>query len=166
MSGSFTALGHCTRAGLYLECPSTFFVQNICVSFKSQLTSSVNRSFFLNSGSTSLQTRACQCLSFMNLPAEVAWVWISSLWLVLWNINMVQFSSITQPCPTLCNPTDCSTPGLPVHHQLPEFTQTHVHWVGDAIQPSHPLSSPSPPIFNLSQHQGLCQWFSSSHQVA
>ena len=59
-----------------------------------------------------------------------------------------------------------STPGLPVHHQLPEFTQTHVHWVGDAIQPSQPLSSPSPPAFNLSQHQGLFQWVSSSHQVA
>ena len=61
---------------------------------------------------------------------------------------------------------DCSAPGFPVHHQLPEFTQTHVHWVGDAIQPSHPLSSPSPPAFNLSQHQGLLQWVSSSHQVA
>ena len=59
-----------------------------------------------------------------------------------------------------------STPGLPVHHQLPEFTQTHVHWLGDAIQPSHPLSSPSPSAFNLSQHQGLFQWVSSSHQVA
>ena len=61
----------------------------------------------------------------------------------------------TQSCPTLCNPMDCSTPGLPVHHQLSEFTQTHVHWVSDAIQPSHPLSSPSPPTFNLSQHQGI-----------
>ena len=61
---------------------------------------------------------------------------------------------------------DCSMPGLPVHHQLPEFTQTHVHWVGDAIQPFHPLSSPSPPAFNLAQHQGLFQWVSSSHQVA
>ena len=61
---------------------------------------------------------------------------------------------------------DCSMPGLPVHHQLPEFTQTHVHWVSDAIQPSHPLSSPSPPAFNLSQHQGLFKWDSSSHQVA
>ena len=66
----------------------------------------------------------------------------------------------------LCNPMDCSTPGLPVHHQLPEFAQTHVHWVSDAIQPSHPLSSPYPPAFNLSQHQGLFQWVSSSHQVA
>ena len=66
----------------------------------------------------------------------------------------------------LCNPLDCSTPGLPVHHQLPELPQTHVHWVGDAIQPSHPLSSPSPPAFNLSQHQGLFQWVGSSIQLA
>ena len=78
---------------------------------------------------------------------------------------LVQFSSVTQLYPTLCNPMDYSTPGLPVHHQLPEFTQTHVHWVADAIHPSHPLSSPSP-AFNLSQHQGLFQWVSSSHQVA
>ena len=63
--------------------------------------------------------------------------------------------SVTKPCTTLCDPMDCSTPGLPVRHQLLEFTQTHVHWVSDAIQPSHPLSSPSPPAFNLSQHQGL-----------
>ena len=67
---------------------------------------------------------------------------------------------------TLCNPMDCSTPGLPVLHQLPEFRQTHVHWVSDAIQASHPLLSPSPPAFNLSQHQVLFQWVSSSHQVA
>ena len=66
----------------------------------------------------------------------------------------VQFSSVTQLCPTLCDPMNCSMPGLPVHHQLPMFTQTHVHWVGDAIQPSHPLSSPSPAL-NLSQHWGL-----------
>ena len=78
----------------------------------------------------------------------------------------IQFSSVSQLCPTLCNPMDCSMPGLPVHHQLPELTQTNVHWVGDAIQPSHPLLSPSPPAFNLSQHQGLFQWVSSSHQVA
>ena len=76
-----------------------------------------------------------------------------------------QFSSVAQSCPTLCNPMDCSTPGLPVRHQLLESTQTHVHWVGDAIQPSHLLSSPSPAL-NLSQHQGLFQWVSSSHQVA
>ena len=79
---------------------------------------------------------------------------------------LIQFSSVTQTCPTLCDPVDCSMPGLPVHHQLPEFTQTHVHWAGDAIQTSHPLSSPSPPAFNLSQHQGLFQRVSSLHQVA
>ena len=67
----------------------------------------------------------------------------------------VQFSLVTQSCPTLCHPMNCSTPGLPVHHQLPEFTQTHGHRVGDAIQPSHPLLSPSPPALNLPQHQGL-----------
>ena len=77
-----------------------------------------------------------------------------------------QFSSVTQSGPTLCNPLGCSTPGIPVTHQLLELTQTHVHWVGDAIQPSHPLSSPSPPAFNLSQHQGLFQTVSSLHQVA
>ena len=70
-----------------------------------------------------------------------------------------------QSCPSLWDTMNPSTPGLPVHHQLPEFTQTHVHWVGDAIQPSQPLSSPSPPAFNLSQHQGLFQWVSSLHQV-
>ena len=76
------------------------------------------------------------------------------------------FSSVAQSCPTLRDPMDCSTSGLPFHHQLPEFIQTHVHWVSDDIQPSHPLSSPSPPIFNLSQHQCLFKWVSSSHQVA
>ena len=81
-------------------------------------------------------------------------------------LSSVQFSSVAQLCPTLCNPMNCSTPGLPVGHQLPEFTQTHVHRVGDAIQPSHPLSSPPPPALNLSQHQGFFQWVSSSHQVA
>ena len=77
-----------------------------------------------------------------------------------------QFSSVAQLFSTVCNPMDCSTPGFHVHHQLPEFTQTHVLQVGDAIQPSHPLSSPSPPAFNFFQHQGLFQWVSSSHQVA
>ena len=80
--------------------------------------------------------------------------------------TVVQFNSVAQLCLTLCNPTDCSTPGLPVHHQFLEPTKTHVRWVGDAIQQSHPLSSPSPPACNLSQHQGLFQWVSSSHHVA
>ena len=74
--------------------------------------------------------------------------------------------SVAQLCPTLCDPMDCSTPGLPVHHQFPELAQTHVHWVSDAIQQSHPLLSPSPPAFNLSQPQSLSQWLSSSHQMA
>ena len=69
--------------------------------------------------------------------------------------SATQFSSVVQSCPTLCDPINYSTPDLPVHHQLPEFTQTHVHQVSDAIQPSHPLLSPSPPAFNLSKHQGL-----------
>ena len=85
----------------------------------------------------------------------------------VWHMfSSVQFSLVVQPCPTLCNPMNCSIPGLPVHHQLMEFTQTHVHRVGDAIQPSHPVSSPSPPAFNLSPHQVLFQWVSSLHQVA
>ena len=75
------------------------------------------------------------------------------------------FSSVAQSCPTLCDPINCSTPGLPVHHQLPEFSQTHDHWVGDAIHPFHSLTSPSPPAPNPSQHQSLFQWVSSSHQV-
>ena len=78
---------------------------------------------------------------------------------------MIQFSSVAQSCPTLCDPMNHHTPGLPVHHQLPEFTQTHVHRVSDAIQPSHPLSSPSPAP-NPSQHQRLFQWVNSSHEVS
>ena len=93
--------------------------------------------------------------------AKVGWVQTSVDW-----IEERQFSSVAQSCPTLCDPTDWSMPGFTVHHQLPELTQTHVHWVGDPIQPSHPLSSPSPSAFDLSQHQGLFQWVSSLHQVA
>ena len=77
-----------------------------------------------------------------------------------------KFSSVAQSCPTVCDPMNCSTPGLPVHHQLPEFTQTHIHRVSDTIQPSHPLLSPSPPAPNPSQHQSLLQWVNSSHEVA
>ena len=79
-----------------------------------------------------------------------SWSWFTRLEEVL-----ISSCSVTQSCPSLCDLMDCSTPGFPVHHQLPEITQTHVHRVGDAIQPSHRLSSPSPPAFNLSQHQGL-----------
>ena len=80
--------------------------------------------------------------------------------------RVLQFSSVAQSCPTFCDPMNCSTLGLPVHYQLPEFTQTHVHWVGDAIQPSHPLSSSSPSAPNPSQHQSLFQWVNSSHEMA
>ena len=83
----------------------------------------------------------------------------------LWHSTLLQFSSVTHSYPGLCDPMDCSTPGFPVHHQLPGLAQTHVHWVSDAIQLSHPLPSPFPPAFYLSQHQGLFQWVSSSHQV-
>ena len=90
------------------------------------------------------------------------WVMICSLKI----IAIAQFSSVTQLCPTLCDPIDCSMPGLPVYYQLPEFTQTHIHWVSDIFQPPNYLLSPSLPAFNLSQHQGLFKWVISSRQVA
>ena len=89
--------------------------------------------------------------------------------LALWTgsaISLIQFSSVPQSCPTLCDTTDPSTPGFPVQHQFPGLALTHVYRIGDAIQPSHPLSSPSPPVFKLFQHQGLFQGVSSLHQVA
>ena len=100
-----------------------------------------------------------------------AWISVWDVWIYLLisltNGPLIhQFSSATQSCLTLWHPMDCSTPGLPVHRRLPKLTQTHVHWVGDVIQPFHHLLSPSPLAFNLSQHQGLFQWVSSSHQVA
>ena len=89
------------------------------------------------------------------LPKRTKWMKMAlSPW------KPVQFSSVAQLCLTLCDPMYCSTPSFPVHHQLPKFAQTHVHWVGDSILPSHPLLSPSPPTFNLSQYQGLFQWVS------
>ena len=91
--------------------------------------------------------------------------WVSPVKWLWWFTASVQFSSVAQSCPTLCDPMDCSTPGFPVHHQLMEPTQTHVRCVGDAIQPAHPLLSPSPPAFNLSQHQSIFNWVSSLHQV-
>ena len=104
-------------------------------------------------------------VSWKKKKIQKAPVWF----LFTWKLSLVcssKFSySVAQSCPTL-QPHDCNMPGFPVHHQLQEFTQTHAHWVGDAIQPSHPLSSPAPPAFILSQHQGLFQWVSSPHQVA
>ena len=88
------------------------------------------------------------------------------IYVYIYTYQSVQFSSVIQLCLTLCHPMNHSMPGLPVHHQLPEFTQTHPHRVGDAIQPSHPLLAPSPPAPNPSQHQGLFQWVNSSCEVA
>ena len=119
-------------------------------------------------------TYNCMILRVKRLVVEVNYNCSNNIWLgpnittnvILYIFSSFQFSSVAQSCPTLCDPMNRSTPGLPVHHQLPEFTQTHVHRVGDAIQPSHPLSSPSPPAPNPSQHQSLFQGVSSLHEVA
>ena len=101
-----------------------------------------------------------------NLCYTAKWLSFTHIYILFLNILFhYGFSSVTRSCPTLCDPIDFSTPGFPVHHQLPQPTQTHVHCVSDAIQP-HPLSSPSPLAFNLSQHQGLFQWVGSLHKVA
>ena len=99
--------------------------------------------------------------SFVEPPVYVRAARVLCICVSIRGLGYLLIQSVTQSCPSLCHLMDCSTPGLPVHHQLPEFTQTHVHWVSDAIQPSYPLSSPSPPTFNLSQHQGLFSWISS-----
>ena len=97
---------------------------------------------------------------------STCWMLNEMMTIIILSKTVTQFSSVAQSCPTLCDPMNRSMPGLPVHHQLPEFTQIHVHWVRDAIQPSHPLSSPSPPAPNPSQNQSLFQWVNSSHEVA
>ena len=104
----------------------------------------------------------------LNQMAKKIWAFRESLPSANWQIGFpwLLFSLVAQLCPTLCDPLDCSMPGSHVHHQLPELTQTRVLWVSDAIQPSHPLSSPSPPALNLSQHQRHFKWISSLHQVA
>ena len=119
-----------------------------------------------------LYTKVCSSFICSNSKQEITQMsfstWVAEQTLVhLWqSIGSVQFSSVAQSCPALWDPINCSMPGLPVHHQLPEFTQTHVHRVSDAIQPSHPLSSPSLPAPNPSHHQGLFQWVNSSREVA
>ena len=130
-------------------------------------------SILLSSCSSLIYWQECFCVEFDNFVKNQltenlgVYFWILySVPLFCLSIIIPIFSSVAQSCPTLCEPMDCSTPGFPVHHQLLEFTQTHVHWISDAIQPSHPLLSPSPPAFNLSQNQGLFQWDSSLHQVA
>ena len=112
-----------------------------------------------------LNTAACTRRS---QTPNLSCVYLSFVWSFFSNLLLVfLINSVAQSCPTLCDPMNRSTPGLPVHHQLPVSTQTHVHQVDDAIQPSHhSLLFPSPPALNLSQHRGLYQWVNSSHQVA
>ena len=119
---------------------------------------------------TSVSARVCVCVCVCNLPLPLSYMSVCNQGLPRQSriisfqeisFNYIcrsdQIRSVAQSCPTLCDPMNCSTPGLPVHHQLPEFTETHVHQVSDAIQPSHPLSSPSPLALNPSQHQSLFQ---------
>ena len=106
-------------------------------------------------------TAACQTPLSIRFSRQEYWSGVP-----LPSRNLLQYSSVTQSCPTLCDPMNHSSPGLPVHHRLPEFTQTHIHRVRDTIQPSHLLSSPSPPAPNPSQHQSLFQSVNSSHEVA
>ena len=109
-----------------------------------------------------IETRKLKLL----LSPAVFYFLLQKKWRILKSRSVVSISSVTQSCLTLCDPMNHSTPGLPVHHQLSEFTQTHVHWVSDAIHPSHPLSSSCPPAPNPSQHQSLFQWVNPSHEVA
>ena len=113
----------------------------------------LNYHFPLLSQTTSVCPNLCPLLTSIGLRIVPQKTWL-------------QFSSVAQSCLPLCDPMNCSTSGLPVYHQLPKSTQTHVHWVGDAILPSYPLSFPSPPAFNLSQHQGLCiRWPSMAYSL-
>ena len=121
----------------------------------------------------SFSSHPLQHLLFVDFQRTAIWlVWghcqlFNKCWIYAFYCGMwYKFSSVAQSCPTLCDPMNCSMPGLPVHHQLLEFTQTHAHRVGDPIQPSHPLVSPFPPALNPSQHQGLFQWVNSLHEVA
>ena len=130
----------------------------ICVSFE--------KAFKIKNNVKSLQ-KYIQYNNILRIPLMTIYSLSSIQYeLIFLYLGSVQFSLVAQSCPTLCDPMNRSTPGLPVHHHLLEFTQTHIHWVGDAIQPSHPLSSPSPPALNPSQHQSLFQRVNSSHEVA
>ena len=161
----------------------------MCVAKKKALVHTVAQEFFFEWLRTSLWHQSYQWIPWIWLTEEERkWTWRGGISLCLYSVVYnavsqpfllkqnakkcrlamwpVQFSSVTQSCPTVCDPMDCSTPGFPVHYQLLELTQTHDHRFSDAIQPSHPLSSPSPPTLNLSQHQGLFQWARFLHQVA
>ena len=127
---------------------------------KNEGTTYLEKPIFIDLGQSSIFTTS----SGGQVPLKISWLIVLSSTSI--RKVSVQFSSVAQSCPTLCNPINCSIPGLPVHHQLPESTQTHIHCVGDVIQTPYPQSSPSPPAFNLSQHQGLFRWVSCSHEVA
>ena len=123
--------------------------------------------FFINSSRISLHNKILWWIILLKFSPTVCCIKLIALYLCPSSLGRVQFSSVQSlSCVRLCDPMNRSTPGFPVHHQLLEFTQTHVHRVSDAIQPSCPLLSPSPPAPNPSQHQSLFQWVNSSHQVA
>ena len=114
-----------------------------------------------------IKLRWRETVGFINIPSLLKQIWVCVLSDDFSSHHYISpISSVAQPCLTLWNPMNCSKPGPPVHHQLPEITQTYVHWAGDAIQPSHPISPPSPPALSLSQHQGLFKWVRSLHPVA
>ena len=114
-----------------------------------------------------IKLRWRETVGFINIPSLLKQIWVCVLSDDFSCHHYISpISSVAQPCLTLCDPMNRSKSGPPVHHQLPEITQTHAHWGNDAIQPSHPLSSPSPPAFNISQHQGLFKWVRSLHPVA
>ena len=126
-------------------------------------TLSKTSSCFCFSSSSKIRNYVFWFIFFYDTLTEIEW----DLNLLVWKFSLAsQFSSVAQSCPTLCDPMNRSMPGLPVHRHLPEFTQSHVHRVGDAIQPSHPLSSPSPPAPNPSQHQSLFQWVNSAQSFS
>ena len=152
------------KSDLYLRLTRTVLDDSCCFSMI------INSVFFVSKMSWfGQQIMITLPTGFPNLTGP-NWTLISRKWpqAVVFPIpvSSIQFSSVAQLCPSLCNPMNSSMPGLPVHHQLPEFTQTHVHQVGDAIQPSHPLMCPSPTAPNPSQHQSLFQWVNSSNEVA
>ena len=174
LSHDLAYYGSCFQALDFREHLVIFISLSIFTSF------SPSTSFFPFSSFLSLILPPQPHYLFLSNPYEYHPTWLLSLSLkellslsyeirlcnIQWFYLLLQFSSVAQLCPTLCNPMNRSIPGLRVHHHLPEFTQTHVHQVGDAIQPSHPLSSPFPPAPNPSWHQSLFQWVSSSHEVA
>ena len=148
--------------GKPLNFHSAYYLLSICTRLCS--------TFYLHRVSSSESSEWLECSFLMSFLGKAMHMNVTfSIPGTCWKFTKLpsgQLSSVSQLCLILCDPLNRSTPGLPVHHQLPEFTQTHVYRVGDAIQPSHSLSSPSPPAPNPSQHQGLFQWVNPSHEVA